>query len=169
MLPAASSLYTGNIRINGYYLKYKCIHHYEVAGTSGHYKEMKDLMASEIFVLIVKDWKLQSIDHAANGVDDTAGQEPSKGLARKRCDNLSKGQHADPAHGNVNQGRKPFGAGDPQRVYENACSGNAPYQRQKEPAGAVAQNQHTDRSVGPGNQNENHHVVHLAQHAVYLR
>ena len=61
MLPAASSLYTGNIRINGYYLKYKCIHHYEVAGTSGHYKQMKDLMASEIFVLIVKDWKLQSI------------------------------------------------------------------------------------------------------------
>ena len=71
MLLAASSLYTGNIRINGYYLKYKCIHHYEVAGTSGHYKQMKDLMASEIFVLIVKDWKLQSIDHAANGVDDT--------------------------------------------------------------------------------------------------
>ena len=78
MLPAASSLYTGNIRINGYYLKYKCIHHYEVAGTSGHNKEMKDLMASEIFVLIVKDWKLQSIDHAANGVDDTTGQQPSE-------------------------------------------------------------------------------------------
>lgn len=87
MLPAASSLYTGNIRINGYYLKYKCIHHYEVAGTSGHYKEMKDLMASEIFVLIVKDWKLQSIDHAANGVDDTTGQQPSESAGLKEFSN----------------------------------------------------------------------------------
>ena len=76
MLPAASSLYTGNIRINGYYLKYKCIHHYEVAGTSGQYNQRKDLMASEIFVLTVKDRKLQRIDHAANGVDDTTGQQP---------------------------------------------------------------------------------------------
>ena len=57
---------------------YKCIHHYEVAGTCGHYKQMKDLMASEIFVLIVKDWKLLCIDHAANGVDDTSGQQPSE-------------------------------------------------------------------------------------------
>ena len=87
MLPAASSLYTGNIRINGYYLKYKCIHHYEVAGTSGHYKQMKDLMASEIFVLIVKDWKLQSIDHAANGVDDTTGQQHPKAAGLKEFSN----------------------------------------------------------------------------------
>ena len=36
----------------------------------------ENLMASEIFVLTVKDRKLQSIDHAANGVDDTTGQQP---------------------------------------------------------------------------------------------
>ena len=76
MLPAASSLYTGNIRINGYYLKYKCIHHYEVAGTSGHYKQMKDLMASEIFVLIVKDWKLQSIHYTAINCETEAEIPP---------------------------------------------------------------------------------------------
>ncbi len=60
-------------------------------------------MGAEVAVFLVEDRQLHGVDHAANGVDDTAGQEPSKGLARKRCDNLSKGQHADPAHGNVNQ------------------------------------------------------------------
>ena len=57
-------------------LKYKSIHHHKVACASGHHKQMKDLMASEIFVLTVKDRKLQRIDHAANGVDDTTGQQP---------------------------------------------------------------------------------------------
>lgn len=59
-------------------LKHKCVHYYKVTCTSGHHKQMKDLMASEIFVLTVKDWKLQSIDHAANGVDDTTCQQPSE-------------------------------------------------------------------------------------------
>ena len=62
----------------GFHLKYKSIHYHKVACASGHHKQMKDLMASEIFVLTVKDRKLQSIDHTANSVDDTTGQQPSE-------------------------------------------------------------------------------------------
>ena len=113
MLPAASSLYTGNIRINGYYLKYKCIHHYEVAGTSGHYKQMKDLMASEIFVLAVENRKLQSIDNAANCIDDTTGKKPSKSGSRKGMKDRNESKYTKPSHSNIEYGRKPFGTCDP--------------------------------------------------------
>ena len=62
----------------GFVLKYESIHHHKVAGTSGHNKQMKDFMASEIFVLAVENRKLQSIDNAANCIDDTTGKKPSK-------------------------------------------------------------------------------------------
>ena len=126
-------------------------------------------MGAEVTVFLVEDRQLQGVDHAAHGVDDATRQKPSEGLARKGRDDLSKGEHADPAHGNVDQGRKPLGAGNPQRVDEDAHGGNAPYQCQKEPAGAVAQNQHADRRVGPGDQDKDHHMICLAQHTVDLR
>ena len=64
-------LYVDNIlyrNVSFFSLKYKCIHHHKVACTSGHHKQMEDLMASEIFVLAVKEWKLQGIDYTANSL-----------------------------------------------------------------------------------------------------
>ena len=66
-------------------------------------------MGAEVTVFLVEDRQLQGVDHAAHGVDDATRQKPSEGLARKGRDDLSKGEHADPAHGNVDQGRKPLG------------------------------------------------------------
>ena len=83
MLPAASSLYTGNIRINGYYLKYKCIHHYEVAGTSGHYKQMKDLVGAEVLMLPVNDGNLKRVDHSSYRIYDASCQQPAESRRRQ--------------------------------------------------------------------------------------
>ena len=122
---------------------------------------MKDFVRTEIAVLLVKDWQLHGIDHAACGINDTAGQKPAKGLPRKCRDDLSEGKYADPAHGNVDHGGKPLGTGDPQSIDEDACSSNAPYQCQHDPAGAVSQNQHADWRVGSCNQNKDHHMIDL--------
>ena len=75
--------------------------------------------------------------------------------------NAADRKNTEPAHGNVDQGRKPLGAGNPQRVDEDAHGGNAPYQCQKEPAGAVAQNQHADRCIASGNQKIDHNMIQL--------
>ena len=98
-----------------------------MAQASPHDEQMKNFMGTEILVSGIKDWKLQGVDHAAHGVDDATRQKPSEGLARKGRDDLSKGEHADPAHGNVDQGRKPLGAGDPESIDDDPNKGNAPY------------------------------------------
>lgn len=65
-------------------LKYKSIHYYKVTCTSGHYKQVKDLVASEIFVLIIKNRKFECVDDASYSVDDTACQQPSE-CCRRKC------------------------------------------------------------------------------------
>ena len=43
-------------------LQHKCVHHYKVAQASSHHEQMKNLMASKIFMLPVKNRKFQCID-----------------------------------------------------------------------------------------------------------
>ena len=45
--------------------RYKYIHNNKVADASGHDKQMKDFMGAEVFMVRVKDWELQRIDHSA--------------------------------------------------------------------------------------------------------
>ena len=53
-------------------LQHKCIHHYKVAQASSHHEQMKNLMASKIFMLPVKNRKFQCIDHSADCINDSA-------------------------------------------------------------------------------------------------
>ena len=53
-------------------LQHKCIHHYKVAQASSHHEQMKNLMASKIFMLTVKNRKFQCIDHSADCINDSA-------------------------------------------------------------------------------------------------
>ena len=53
-------------------LQHKCIHHYKVAQASSHHEQMKNLMASKIFMLAVKNRKFQCIDHSADCINDSA-------------------------------------------------------------------------------------------------
>ena len=46
---------------------------------SSHDEEMEDLVRTEVLVAGIEDRKLQGVDDAAHGVDDTTGQKPAKG------------------------------------------------------------------------------------------
>lgn len=126
-------------------------------------------MGAEIAEPAVEHRQLQRVDHAAHGVDDAAGQQPAEGAARQGVDEAFEGDHADPAHGDVDHGGKPFGAGNPYGVDDHAHDGDGPHQAKEQPAGFVAQHQQADGGVGSGDEDEDHHVIHLAQNLIYLR
>ena len=75
-----------------------------MAGASGHYEQMEDLVASEIFVLIVENRKFECIDDTAYSIDDTAGKEPSECRGGQGVEQLGKCQDAGPTHSNVKYG-----------------------------------------------------------------
>lgn len=108
-----------------------------MAQASSHDEQMKNFMGTEILVSGIKDWKLQGVDHAACRVDDTTSQKPAKSRSRESVDNLTKSQDADPAHGNVDHGREPFGAGDPEGFDQDSGDRDAPHKAKQHPAGVV--------------------------------
>ena len=140
-----------------------------MAETAAHDEEMEDLVRSEIPVPVVKQGELHGIDDSPQGVDDAAGQKPEKSRLRQGLDDLGDGQNAHPAHGDVYEGGEPLGAGDPAGVDQDAHCGDSPHQGQQGPAGPVAQDDHADRGVGSGNEDEDHHVIDFPQQPVDLR
>ena len=70
-------------------------------------------MGAKILIPAVKDRQFQGIDHATDGVDDSAGQEPAKSASGKGGGNFSKSQYTYPAHGDVNERGKPLWTGNP--------------------------------------------------------
>lgn len=58
------------------------IHKYEVTNASAHDKQVKDFMGTEVLVPVIENWQLQCIDNTADGVDDTACQEPEESTVR---------------------------------------------------------------------------------------
>ena len=56
----------------------KGIHHNIMAEASGHNKEMENLVGTEVFVAGIEKRKLQSVNGAADGVNDTASQKSAK-------------------------------------------------------------------------------------------
>ena len=58
-------------------------HHDQMAGASSHDEQMKYFMQSEILPVVFKPGKLQGVDDAAYGVNDTAGQKESEAYCRQ--------------------------------------------------------------------------------------
>ena len=52
----------------------------------------------------VENGELQCVDHTADGVDNTAGKQPSKPSLGKCVNNWNEGQNTQPAHANVQHG-----------------------------------------------------------------
>lgn len=65
---------------------------------STHHKEMKNLMGAEVFMLMIKDWQLQSVYHSTDGINDTAGKKPAKFCVGQISHEFSKGKYTGPAH-----------------------------------------------------------------------
>ena len=120
-------------------------------------------MGAEEFVLSVKNGKLQGIDHTADGIDDTACQKPAEGSMREHVPECSEDTETYPAHGNVDNGRKPLGTGDPAGFQNHAKKGDSPYYGKKCVAQLSAEDDQTDRCIGTCDQHKDHHMIDLTK------
>ena len=57
------------------------IHHNKMAYTSAHNEEMENFVGAKVFMFTVENRKFQSIDYTADGIDQSAGEEPHKGCS----------------------------------------------------------------------------------------
>lgn len=106
--------------------RHETVHHHIMADTSAHDKQMENLMGAEVLVAGIKERKLQGVDDASHRVYDTAGQQPQEAGFWHGIQYFGDGQDAYPAHGNINQGREPFRAGNPQGIDKDTHNGNTP-------------------------------------------
>ncbi len=140
-----------------------------MAEAAAHDEQMEHLVRTEILVAGVEERQLHRVDDAARRVDQPAGQQPDERAPRHCLQDAGDRQQTDPAHGDIEDRGEPFGAIDPEGFDQNARDGDDPDQGQQRPADAAAQHHYADRGVGTRDQDEDHHVVDLAQHAVHLR
>ena len=129
---------------------------------------MKYFVGTEILMLRIEDRKLQRIDHTADGIDDTAGKEPSEACAGQIVEDRNKSKYTQPAHSNVDHRGKPFRAVDPAALEDHSDDGNGPYEGTEDIAGASVENDQAYRSVAAGDHHKDHHVIHFFQTAVHL-
>ena len=147
---------------------YEEIHYNKMAHTSQHHKDMKYFVGAEILMLRIEDRKLQSIDHTADGIDDTAGKEPSEACAGQIVEDRNKSKYTQPAHSNVDHRGKPFWAVDPAAFEDHADDGNSPYQCTEDVTGAAVKDDQAYRCIAACDHHEDHHVIHFFQAAVHL-
>ncbi len=134
-----------------------------MANTSGHNEEMEDFVGAESFVPGVENGKLQRIDHSSDGVDDAADQQPEKSGQTQGGVKSSEDQYAYPAHGDIQDGGEPFGAGYPAGFDQHSHQSYPPDKSQQLEAGGVSQNDHAYRSVGTCDQYKDHHVIQFLE------
>lgn len=134
-----------------------------MAKAPAHHKKMKYFMASEIFMAVIKNRKLQCIDDTANGVYDAAGQQPAESSGGHGVKDLSKCEDASPAHADIQDRGYPLGAIHPECFDQDPGNRDAPHNRKKDNTGLAAQDKQADWRIAAGNKDTDHHVVNFLQ------
>ena len=80
--------------------------------------------------------------------------------------NRDKGKDTQPSHTDIEYGREPFRAGNPESFKKDAKDRNTPYKATEDVTGTVMQCNQADRCITSGNHNEDHHMIHLTQASV---
>src|SRR5699024_3051098 len=146
--------------------KQEGIHYYKVAGASAHDKKVEDLVAPAVFVPAVKDRKLQRVDDAAHSVNDSACQQPSECCGGHIVQDLGEGQYAGPAHSDIEYGGDPLRTVNPERLDQNPCDGDRPYNGEQDNSRLSLQDNQAYRSVTSGDQHGDHHMIDLLQYCI---
>ncbi len=94
-------------------------HHNIVAEASANAEKMEKFMVAKTPAHMSKERKLQGVNHAADGVNNAARKQPRERTAGERCHDIAHREHAQPAHQDINHGRKPFRAGNPEQCLQN--------------------------------------------------
>ena len=87
---------------------------------------MKNLMDPEIGMPLIKALAFQGKENPACSIDDAAKEQAQEGNPGQSGPKLGNSENADPAHADVEHGRKPFGTGTPGQLDHHAAKGNDP-------------------------------------------
>ncbi len=134
-----------------------------MAGAAEHAEDVENFVGAKLLVPGVKEWQFQGIDYAADGVNNAAPKEPEEAGQRQGLPKTAEYEYTDPSHGNIDEGGKPFGAGDPEGFDQDSCDRNSPYGGKQCIAYLATEDDETDRGVGAGYQHKDHHVIDFAK------
>ena len=136
---------------------------------SAHDEQMKYFMRTKILMSGVKKRELQCIYDPAGRVNDPTGKQPAKGSSGQTVDDRTEHKDADPAHGDIDYRRKPFRAGDPEKLNADSDQCKRPDCDQQRIPPLWIQHQKTDRRIGACDQNEDHGMIDLAEYFDHSR
>lgn len=120
-------------------------------------------MASEIFVPVIENRKLQGVNDAPDCINDASGQQPAESCCGHGIEDLCKCKDAGPAHADIQDRGYPLGAIHPECFDQNSDNSNPPYNCQKDHPGSPAQNKQADWCIAACDQDADHHVVDFFQ------
>ena len=141
-------------------------HENKVAGAAKQHKYMKDFMGTEVAVSGVKLRKLQCVDDASDGVENTADQKPQECSETQTAPQLRESKDTCPSHANVQNRREELRAIDPKQLDENADDGDAPDRDEQRDTDRTLQYKQADRCIRTGDQNGDHGMIQLFQDAI---
>ena len=120
-------------------------------------------MGAEVFMASVEDRKLQCVNNAADGIDDASDKQPEEGFSGKTVENLCECQDTGPSHTDIEQGRNPFRAVDPEGFEKNSEDSNTPDDSKQGISEGPANSDQADRCIRSCNKDGNHHMVKFFQ------
>lgn len=120
-------------------------------------------MSAEARMKLIEYRELQGVDHAADRVDDTAGEKPGKCLWAHEMINAADREDAEPAHGNVDGGIEPFWGIYPTDRQKQSGKCKTPDDSAQRSAGACRKHKHADRCIASGDQEIDHDVIQLLE------
>ena len=108
-----------------------------MAEAAAHDKQVENFVTAEIRMGRIEKWKLQSVNDAADRIDDAAGQEPAEPCAGQVVEDRNEGQNTEPSHSDVDYGGEPFRAVNPAALKDHSDDSNSPYKCTEDIAGAA--------------------------------
>ena len=81
---------------------------------------------------------------------------------------MCESQYAGPSHPDVENGRYPFRAIDPEGLDQNSYNSDPPNNGKQNQSGTSFQSDQTDWSIASGDKDKDHHVIDLFQYRIYF-
>ncbi len=145
------------------------VNHNEMQQAAQQDEHVEDLVGAELGMAGIEFLAGQGVDHAADGVGNTAKEQKQESGVAYGVPQLRKCHGYGPAHHQIEHRREPLRAVDPEELDDHADDGDAPDNCQKDITGAAGQCGEADRRVTAGDQQEDGQMVELLQVLVHRR
>ena len=124
---------------------------------SCHDEEVETFMYAELFM--AQGAGFQRVDQPACGIHGAACEQHRCGGCAEGGEDLRHHRQAAPAHGDIDHGGDPLGAGDPAEGKDRACPGQGPYGDEHELSREPMEGDEADGRIGTGDEEKDHDVI----------